>query len=222
MVERGAGLVMILADVPAEHEAEYHRWYDTAHIPARLRLPGFLAAARYQVTEGAARFLTLYELADTGALRTPEMKAVMDQPTEWDTSMSAVTQVRSQGVFKRFGALGATSGPHADWIMTVGLAVAPEVEAEFNRWYDEEHLPQLALVPGVAGARRYRRSFGDLPHYLAIYELNAPEVRTGPAWAAAAYTDWTRRLQPHFQDRRINVGRRLASVAAESPANSAA
>ena len=222
MNERGNALVMILGDVPAEHEAEYHRWYDTAHIPVRLKLPGFLAAARYRLSDGEARFMTLYELRDSSALRSPEMKAAMDNPSDWDRKMAAVTQVRGQAGFKRLGALGAASGPHGEWLMTVGLDVKPEAEAEFNQWYDEEHLPQLAAVPGVTGARRYRRSFGDSPQYLAIYEFSAPDIRTGPAWAAAAYTDWTRRLQPGFTARRINFGQRLLSIAAESAANSAA
>jgi antibiotic biosynthesis monooxygenase (ABM) superfamily enzyme len=222
MSERGMGIVVIQADVPAEHEAEYHRWYDIAHIPVRLGLPGFLAAARYRVTDGPAQFLTLYELRDTGALRTPEMKTAMDNPTEWDNRMTAVTQTRSQGIYKRIGAVGAPAAEHAPWLMTVGLTVAPEAEAEFNQWYDTEHLPQLGAVPGVMAARRYRRSFGDAPHYLAVYEFARPDVRIGPAWAAAAYTDWTKRMQPHLLDRRIHFGERIACMAAKTGAISAA
>jgi antibiotic biosynthesis monooxygenase (ABM) superfamily enzyme len=222
MAERGNALVMILGDVPAEHEAEYHRWYDTAHIPVRLGLPGFLAAARYRLSEGEARFLTLYELQDSGALRSPEMKAAMEHPSDWDRKMAAVTQVKGQAGYKRLRALGATSGPHGEWLMTVGLSVKPEAEEDFNQWYDTEHLPQLAAVAGVLGARRYRRSFGDSPQYLAIYEFSAPEIRTGPAWAAAAYTGWTRRMQANFLDRRLNFGQRLLSLAAKSADNSVA
>ena len=28
---------------------------------------------------------------------------------------------------------------------------------EFNKWYNEEHLPELLSVPGILSAARYRR-----------------------------------------------------------------
>ena len=38
--KRGKCLVTVYAEVPAEIEEEYNRWYDTHHIPARLQVPG--------------------------------------------------------------------------------------------------------------------------------------------------------------------------------------
>ena len=47
-------------------------------------------------------------------------------------------------------------------------------EEEFNRLYNESHIPALLSVPGVHGAKRYRLNGvdGDLdvPTYLALYE----------------------------------------------------
>ena len=39
------------------------------------------------------------------------------------------------------------------------MNVAPEAEEDFNAWYDEEHLPALAGVPGtwLPGATGRRR-----------------------------------------------------------------
>ena len=48
--------------------------------------------------------------------------------------------------------------------------VDPEYEAEFNRWYDEEHLDRLLKVPGFLSASRYVALRGG-PKYLAMYEL---------------------------------------------------
>ena len=36
------------------------------------------------------------------------------------------------------------------------MNIAPKLEAEFNKWYDKEHIPALAAVPGVLAARRFR------------------------------------------------------------------
>ncbi len=53
--------------------------------------------------------------------------------------------------------------------------VDPQHEAEFNRWYDEEHLDRLLKVPGFLGASRYEALRGG-PRYLAMYELEEASV----------------------------------------------
>ncbi|KAF2095163.1 hypothetical protein NA57DRAFT_79648 [Rhizodiscina lignyota] len=55
----------------------------------------------------------------------------------------------------------------------------PEVSTdEFNNWYDNEHAPQRATVPGILSARRYKLSNSDppAPGWLAVYELTSPYV----------------------------------------------
>ncbi len=53
--------------------------------------------------------------------------------------------------------------------------VDPEHEAEFNRWYNEEHIQHLLRVPGFLSAGRYAALSGG-PKYLAMYELEEPSV----------------------------------------------
>jgi hypothetical protein len=49
--------------------------------------------------------------------------------------------------------------------------VDPEHEAEFNRWYEEEHLPDLRRrFPQIVSARRYRAVDGYEPRHLVVYE----------------------------------------------------
>jgi hypothetical protein len=55
-------------------------------------------------------------------------------------------------------------------------------DAEFNRWYDEIHLPEVVAVPGFVGARRFRiegtkPEEGGLPawRYVAIYEMECED-----------------------------------------------
>ncbi|MGH8013933.1 MAG: hypothetical protein ACREQ4_15705 [Candidatus Binataceae bacterium] len=50
-----------------------------------------------------------------------------------------------------------------------------EYEAEFNRWYNEEHIQHLLKVPGFLSAGRYAALKGG-PKYLTMYELETPEV----------------------------------------------
>ena len=60
-----------------------------------------------------------------------------------------------------------------------------EVETAFNAWYDTEHVPALARVPGVLSARRYRTSAGN-PKYVALYHLESPGVVDTPEWKRAS------------------------------------
>ena len=93
--------------------------------------------------------------------------------------------------------LGSPEG--AGGLLVNAMNVAPEHEAEFNDWYDNEHIPALAAVPGVLSARRFRDLTGS-HRYLALYHLKTPEVTFGADWKNAASTPWTERLRPHFRD----------------------
>jgi hypothetical protein len=62
-------------------------------------------------------------------------------------------------------------------IFVVRATIAKEQEAAFNRWYDEEHVPQLLRYNGAASARRYRKILGeDKFQYMAVYEFASEEV----------------------------------------------
>ncbi len=53
-------------------------------------------------------------------------------------------------------------------------------EEEFNRWYDEQHVPDLLAVPGFVSAQRFALTDAtgrDKPgwSYLAFYELDTDD-----------------------------------------------
>ena len=57
-------------------------------------------------------------------------------------------------------------------ILVVMMEVDPEHEEEFNRWYNEEHLPERLEIPGYISARRFRLEEGEgVLKYLCIWEL---------------------------------------------------
>ena len=59
-------------------------------------------------------------------------------------------------------------------LLMVYSDVPPEHDAEYNRWYNEEHIPERLSIPGVLSAARYQAVQGG-PKYLACYELGEPE-----------------------------------------------
>jgi hypothetical protein len=52
-------------------------------------------------------------------------------------------------------------------------------EDEFNKWYDEVHIPDITSVSGVVSGRRFQKTGGaedgGYP-YLAIYEIDSDDV----------------------------------------------
>jgi len=59
-------------------------------------------------------------------------------------------------------------------------------EAEFHDWYDNEHGPARLTVPGFRRVLRYRALDEQKPTWLALYELDGPEVIDSPGYKALA------------------------------------
>ena len=52
------------------------------------------------------------------------------------------------------------------------------MESEFNRWYDQQHLPDVLAVPGIVSAKRFCATIGGERQYLALYNMktNDPDA----------------------------------------------
>jgi len=70
------------------------------------------------------------------------------------------------------------------YLYVVRMDADPEKEKQFNEWYNKEHIPALLKVSGVISANRFT-SLEGTPKYIAIYELDNPNVRTSEAWKKA-------------------------------------
>ena len=80
-------------------------------------------------------------------------------------------------------------------LLMVWSDIDAEFEAEFNRWYDEEHISRLLEVPGFLSAGRYTAIRGG-PKYLAMYELEDHNVLRAAAYLGAV------KYQPNINRRR--------------------
>ncbi|HEX4402906.1 MAG TPA: hypothetical protein VHZ98_16415 [Galbitalea sp.] len=89
--------------------------------------------------------------------------------------------------------------PRSRYQYTVEMTIPEELEVEFNQWYEHEHVADMLNYPGVISVRRYRR-IGDAARYLAVYEIDAPEVILSPDYLQREVSEWTRRLAPSWID----------------------
>jgi hypothetical protein len=204
------GILIAAMDFSAAPEDEFHDWYDLEHIPERLRVPGFLNAERWIGTENPKISVATYDLDNVGVLHSPPYLAVGGENGSPWTKRTAkfrksILRYEGEQVFPG----DRTAPPGAAALFMIGMNVAPEHEHEFNEWYNAEHIPALAAVPGVLGARRYRGTVGLQPtglsrggtqRYVALYHLNSPEVLRSAGWKKVADTPWTQKMRPHFRD----------------------
>jgi hypothetical protein len=98
-------------------------------------------------------------------------------------------------------------GERGTGLLLVMIDIDPAYEEDFNRWYDEEHIPERRSCPGFLSGRRFVSVEGE-PKYLAFYELENPEVLDSPEYRAMQPpSEWTRKLTPHFTAFTRNVYR---------------
>ena len=202
------GILVAAIDFTGIAEDEFHDWYDSEHLPERQRVPGFLACERWIGAHNPKISLATYELDNADVLKGAAYRAIgIDNLSVW--SKRVMTRIKLLMRYEGEQILpGDQLAPRqAPALLVNAMSVAPEHEHEFNEWYNTEHVPALAAVPGTLCARRYRGS-GAAQRYVAVYHLASPDVPDSAAWKNAANTPWTERMRPHFRDHLRIVSRR--------------
>lgn len=98
----------------------------------------------------------------------------------------------------------------AQYLFVVMMDVASDVEAAFNEVYDKEHIPALLKVPGIRSAARYRTKTEGVARYVALYEMDRPDVPESDAFKRAADSGtWPHKIRPHTFNRRHIVYERV-------------
>jgi hypothetical protein len=194
-----AGLLFSQMEPPAGWEDDFRDWYETEHIPARMAIPGFASAVRYEAIEGEPRYLACYFLDDMGALDTPEYLRLKAEPGERTERMLASVHGFTRYICDQTSDTGAIDEePGA--LFAVGFAVPEDGRAEFDGWYEDEHIGLLMQVPGWLRVRRYTvrpGSAGPPWTHLALHELRSTEALGRPERAAARDTPRRHELTRH-------------------------
>jgi hypothetical protein len=86
-------------------------------------------------------------------------------------------------------------------MLLTSMDIDPAHEADFNRWYDREHLVERVAIGGFVEARRYVAHQGH-PKYLCLYSTATFEVLDSPAYRAALMnpTEWSKTNLARFKN----------------------
>ena len=194
------GALIAAMDIGNAAEDEFHDWYDTEHLPERERVPGFLLCRRWLGAKDPRVSVATYDLETVGVLQEPAYRAIGGENlSPWSKRVTG--KVKRLMRFEGDQILPGGELPPGDAgaLLLNAMDIAPEVEADFNDWYNTEHIPALRTVPGVLCARRFRATSANR-RYVALYHLASPDVQATAAWKSAANTPWTDKMRPHFRD----------------------
>ncbi len=196
------GLLFASFDFSTANAGEFHDWYDTEHVPERLRVPGIVNATRWIGADNPTYAIATYDLESLSVLQSPPYLAVggaNGSPWTMRVTNKATRIMRFAGDQILPG--DAVAPDNAQGLLVASMNVDPAAEAEFEEWYNTEHIPYLASVPGVLLARRFKSPDpGSARKYLALYSLDTVDASRSAAWQKAAHTPWSARVNRYFTD----------------------
>ncbi len=200
-----SGNVMVVTtEVEPAWEDEYNRWQAEEYVPGMLRIGGFLSAERYVAVVGGPKYMTYFQMATSNLSHC--LQAELAKGTARALAVGRHSQSDTAVYEQIFPKEGVVKG--AEWgegntasgsVLLNRFNVLPQDDAEFNAWYNEEHLPMLAAVAGSISNRRFKAREGTRL-YLARYDLASPDVPSTEAWRAIVATPWTQKMSKVWRD----------------------
>lgn len=205
MAGKGKSILFSEMTPGADFEAEFNAWYDTVHIPERMECPGFVSGQRYHRHDGSG-YLAVYEMDDLGAMSTPAYTKVKTQPSEQSARMLKRVTGFTRYLANETSARAkddVDAAVNAPVLYAVAFNVPAEAAADFDSWYEQDHVPLLMEEPKWLMVRRLRVTDGVPETYthFALHYLADTDALNSPARAKARGTPWRARLsrEPWFK-----------------------
>lgn len=194
--------------------AEFHDWYNNEHGPLRLRLPFIHNGFRYRARDIAAgddkqktpEWMAIYDTDDMDAFNSETYLALRGPPVqtqrERDIRPHVAIDRRSYDLvsssesddFKKLENIENYGTGNV--MVSVSLRLAEGKSGkELDKWYEEEHIPLLAKIPGWLRTRRFVTAAIDKKddvEYLALHEYAAENGLGGKEWQHAVDTPWAK------------------------------
>ena len=225
----GQALFHVQKHIDPGYEAADAAWCDTEHIPLLLTYPGFLSARRYVLESDGRQHLVVYQLDGPEALKSDAFLSARTR-TPPKTQEMLHHQSIVMGPYQHYASAGDVTATHQEIgkaMLQVKIAVEPSWVEEWDRWMDEEHIPERMVLPGFLSARRFVTTVDSTPaqqggegagspapgqapprltaereySHLTMYEMEDERVLTSEAYLALRTTtsERTRRNAAHMR-----------------------
>lgn len=155
----------------------------------KLSRPGVISAQRYSASDGSET-VTVIEAEAVGALR--EQSRGDDKTIE--PLAQPVKRYLGQEIYRSHPSLAVAED--TPLLLAVWWIVPEHRQAEFGKWYEEEHIGMLTACNEWKMVRRIRlmsENLGDYNH-LALHYLESEAALRSPQREAARNTVWRMKL----------------------------
>jgi hypothetical protein len=203
-----------------DREEEFNAWYDKQHVPEWVAQPGFVRGWRLRALEHPAQaqahvhgYYAVYELDSVAAFNDALTRSDGAPWGEWQEYVGSHLIDWERTYYRVLAAIapGEVDAPY--WaIVKTDFQGSEAQELEFNRWYDQQHLPELVSHDGFQGGWRLRvlPDAGDLgvrrQRYWAVYRVRSIEdfFRARAARARRGLPPWDGLWTDNLIDTRID------------------
>ncbi len=183
--KKGTGLMLVGADIPADKEEDFNKWYQEEHLQELMGVPGILNAARYEATKSGPKHLAVYELESVDVVNTDAFK---NRPrTDWGSRVSP-SVIGTNNISLVLDMIHPTTltddianSDMANALQIGRMAVPAANDDEWNKWYSGVYVPNYEKCPGVIRGRRWRAVKGE-PLYATVYEFEDDNVSETAEW----------------------------------------
>jgi hypothetical protein len=178
-------------------EGKFNKWYDEEHIPIRMGAEGFLSAQRYRADD-APGYLAVYEMNSPSALTSPAYQKIKQQPSDTTAWMlknvAGFTRYTCEEIF----CVSKESSTEIDTqiLYAVWFNVPQERLADFDDWYNNDHVPLLMQCKDWQMVRRFNVISGEPKPYnrLALHYLADKSALDSPERKKSRETPWRAKL----------------------------
>jgi hypothetical protein len=201
-----AKAVTVIKLDPPKDEYIWNLWYNAKHGPERFDVPGYTAFRRFVVMEGMPKdmaitgepkYISLYDLTDIKEVYASEAYAKLMERNRAEASVESTPdnanredRKLSRGLYNQIYLhpdKGGYEAPYVDYLLYVGHEVPKDKVDEFNDWYNNKRIPEVARFPGFVAARRlvYDDESDHLkivrhdvttPRYVTLYDFDSTEA----------------------------------------------
>jgi hypothetical protein len=184
----------------AEH-AEWNTWEDDVHLPALCGTGGAWAVTRFELTTPpeAGRPGLGFTHVTVVELDEPDVRAQVARILAVDDELRAAGRMHpahaaiAAEAFVAHGPYGSKPAPattRTGHILAHVLCTDPRRVAEWDRWYDEMHVPDMLACGAFGAMSRWHRldPVAVGPNHRTLYDVTTPTVDEAVARSAAALT----------------------------------
>ncbi|KAF9448026.1 hypothetical protein P691DRAFT_705737 [Macrolepiota fuliginosa MF-IS2] len=190
---------------PDENPSQIDDWHykQTTRISSTIPHTQALTAMRFKAADSRTpEWLAVYDVVSTDAVDTAQYPRLLGNTGEVNGPTAPrlpILQYQAYTLIRE-----SVAKPYAlpaRYLLVVGWSIPAHLDEEYNRWYDDEHMTEVAWTPGWIRGRRYKlvesQDIGQKPgaptcNYLILFEWEDDHY-----WQYIErkdHTPWTKRI----------------------------